>query len=94
MINDLTNNWKPEVRIHRKWFNHLNDPTGTLAQVHYQLTGTKILVDEFKVHVVLDGVIGPSKTDVLFINYPDVHDELLNQTVSELYTYIKNGEIS
>ena len=88
MINNMTNNWKPPVRIHRKMFPEM------LTQLHYHIKDSQIVVEDFKVHFILDGVVGTNQADSLATGHPDIHSDILRQIYQELYKHIKDGSIN
>ena len=88
MNSNLNSSWKPDTKIHRKWFGE----GSTLAQIHYVTEGSKLTVKDFKIHTVVDHALSHNRVAEILEHYPDSHAELLSQTFHELHLYLKNED--
>ena len=77
--------------IHRKVF---NDPgtsdSGTLVQIYYKYNEEKmnILVEDYSIHFIIDGVVGANVADKHDLISDDLYQMLFKKAYQELLDYV------
>jgi len=83
-----------KTKIHGKVFSHPNEPLGDGMQafIHYDFDkNNTLVVDNFRIHFIINGEMGSDQADIIALGYPDVYSKALTETYQELYKHISNG---